>query len=126
MIPGDGIGPEVTEAVLHVLARIPLDIEWDRHAAGVAVFDREGLRCRIGRSTRSVRTVLHSRPPSRFDILLLPNLYGDIISDLYAGLVGGLALVPSGNIGEDIAVFEAVHGTAPDIAGQQLATPTAC
>ena len=63
--------------------------------------------------------------PSRFDILLLPNLYGDIVSDLCAGLVGGLRLVPSGNIGEDVAVFEAVHGTAPDIAGQHLANPTA-
>jgi len=63
--------------------------------------------------------------PSRFDVLLLPNLYGDVVSDLCAGLVGGLGLVPSGNIGEDLAVFEAVHGTAPDIAWQQLANPTA-
>lgn len=63
--------------------------------------------------------------PSQFDVLLLPNLYGDIVSDLCAGLVGGLGLVPSSNIGEDAAVFEAVHGTAPDIAGQQLANPTA-
>ena len=63
--------------------------------------------------------------PSQFDVLLLPNLYGDIVSDLCAGLVGGLGLVPSGNIGENIAIFEAVHGTAPDIAGQQLANPTA-
>tara|TARA_B100001123_G_C15278333_1_gene1013059 strand:- start:64 stop:1089 length:1026 start_codon:yes stop_codon:yes gene_type:complete len=63
--------------------------------------------------------------PSQFDILLLPNLYGDIVSDLCAGLVGGLGLVPSANIGKEVAVFEAVHGTAPDIAGQQLANPTA-
>ena len=63
--------------------------------------------------------------PSQFDILLLPNLYGDIVSDLCAGLVGGLGLVPSANIGKDFAVFEAVHGTAPDIAGRQLANPTA-
>lgn len=63
--------------------------------------------------------------PSRFDILLLPNLYGDIVSDLCAGLVGGLGLVPSANLGDDMAVFEAVHGTAPDIAGQGLANPTA-
>ena len=55
----------------------------------------------------------------------MPNLYGDIVSDLCAGLVGGLGLVPSANIGKDFAVFEAVHGTAPDIAGQQLANPTA-
>ena len=63
--------------------------------------------------------------PARFDVLLLPNLYGDIVSDLCAGLVGGLGLVPSANLGDDLAVFEAVHGTAPDIAGQQLANPTA-
>ena len=63
--------------------------------------------------------------PSKFDVLLLPNLYGDIVSDLCAGLVGGLGLVPSANLGKDLAVFEAVHGTAPDIAGMQRANPTA-
>ncbi len=56
--------------------------------------------------------------PEKFDVLLLPNLYGDIVSDLCAGLVGGLGLVPGGNIGESTAIFEAVHGTAPDIAGK--------
>src|SRR5208337_4434490 len=63
--------------------------------------------------------------PQQFDILLLPNLYGDVMSDLAAGLVGGLGVVPSGNIGEDGAIFEAVHGTAPDIAGKGVANPTA-
>jgi len=63
--------------------------------------------------------------PSRFDVLLLPNLYGDIISDLCAGLVGGLGVVPGANIGADAAVFEAVHGSAPDIAGQNAANPIA-
>src|SRR5215467_10151712 len=63
--------------------------------------------------------------PSQFDVLLLPNLYGDVMSDLAAGLVGGLGVVPSGNIGDDCAMFEAVHGTAPDIAGKGLANPTA-
>jgi isocitrate dehydrogenase (NAD+) len=63
--------------------------------------------------------------PTQFDMLLLTNLYGDIMSDLAAGLVGGLGVVPSGNIGETDAVFEAVHGTAPDIAGKGLANPTA-
>ncbi|HVB56752.1 MAG TPA: isocitrate dehydrogenase (NAD(+)) [Candidatus Acidoferrales bacterium] len=63
--------------------------------------------------------------PQQFDMLLLTNLYGDIMSDLAAGLVGGLGLVPSGNIGEGVAVFEAVHGTAPDIAGKGIANPTA-
>jgi isocitrate dehydrogenase (NAD+) len=63
--------------------------------------------------------------PSRFDVLLLPNLYGDIVSDLCAGMVGGLGVVPGANLGTDIGVFEAVHGSAPDIAGQNVANPTA-
>lgn len=63
--------------------------------------------------------------PQQFDILLLENLYGDIISDLCAGLVGGLGVVPGANIGELGAVFEAVHGSAPDIAGKNMANPTA-
>lgn len=63
--------------------------------------------------------------PSRYDVILTENLYGDILSDLAAGLVGGLGFVPSGNIGESVALFEAVHGTAPDIAGQGKANPTA-
>lgn len=63
--------------------------------------------------------------PNQFDVLLLENLYGDIISDLGAGLVGGLGVAPGANIGEDIAVFEAVHGAAPSIAGRGIANPTA-
>jgi len=63
--------------------------------------------------------------PHQFDVLLLSNLYGDIVSDLCAGLVGGLGMVPAANIGEDYAVFEAVHGSAPDIAGKGIANPTA-
>jgi isocitrate dehydrogenase (NAD+) len=63
--------------------------------------------------------------PEQFDVLLLPNLYGDIVSDLCAGLVGGLGVVGAANLGSDIAVFEAVHGSAPDIAGRQIANPTA-
>ena len=63
--------------------------------------------------------------PSSFDVLLLENLYGDIVSDLCAGLVGGLGLVPGANFGERGAIFEAVHGTAPDIAGQNIANPVA-
>ena len=65
------------------------------------------------------------RRPEDFDVLLLENLYGDIVSDLAAGLVGGLGLVGSANLGIDYAVFEAVHGSAPDIAGKDLANPTA-
>jgi isocitrate dehydrogenase (NAD+) len=63
--------------------------------------------------------------PEKFDVLLLPNLYGDIVSDLCAGLVGGLGVVPGANMGTDMAVFEAVHGSAPDIADKNLANPTA-
>jgi len=63
--------------------------------------------------------------PETFDSLVLPNLYGDIISDLAAGLVGGLGVAPGANIGTDCAMFEAVHGSAPDIAGQDLANPMA-
>ncbi len=63
--------------------------------------------------------------PEQFDVLLLPNLYGDIVSDLAAGLVGGLGMVPGANMGEKCAVFEAVHGSAPDIAGRGVANPTA-
>jgi isocitrate dehydrogenase (NAD+) len=63
--------------------------------------------------------------PTQFDVLLLPNLYGDIVSDLCAGLVGGLGVVPAANLGVEIGVFEAVHGSAPDIAGKSIANPTA-
>ena len=65
------------------------------------------------------------RNPEKYDVLVMENLYGDIVSDLCAGLVGGLGLVPGANIGSGVAVFEAVHGTAPDIAGRGLANPTA-
>ena len=69
-----------------------------------------------------MRLVQH---PERYDVLLLENLYGDVVSDLCAGLVGGLGVVPGANIGDDMAVFEAVHGSAPDIAGQGIANPLA-
>src|SRR5207237_9048518 len=63
--------------------------------------------------------------PARFEVLVMENLYGDIVSDLCAGLVGGLGVVPGANLGTEYAVFEAVHGSAPDIAGKNLANPTA-
>jgi isocitrate dehydrogenase (NAD+) len=63
--------------------------------------------------------------PEQFDVLVMPNLYGDIVSDLCAGLVGGLGVVGAANLGAEIGVFEAVHGSAPDIAGKHLANPTA-
>src|SRR6185295_9323474 len=63
--------------------------------------------------------------PEAIDVLLMENLYGDVVSDLAAGLVGGLGVVPGSNIGDDAAVFEAVHGSAPDIAGKGVANPLA-
>ncbi|MEQ9502271.1 MAG: isocitrate/isopropylmalate family dehydrogenase [Deltaproteobacteria bacterium] len=63
--------------------------------------------------------------PTQFDVVVTTNLFGDILSDLTAGLVGGLGLAPSGNYGEELAIFEAIHGTAPDIAGRNIANPTA-
>lgn len=63
--------------------------------------------------------------PEKYDVLVMPNLYGDILSDLCAGLVGGLGIIPGANIGKDCAIFEAVHGSAPDIAGTNKANPTA-
>jgi isocitrate dehydrogenase (NAD+) len=65
------------------------------------------------------------RDPGQFDVLLMENLYGDILSDLCAGLVGGLGVVPGSNVGDRCAIFEAVHGSAPDIAGKRLANPSA-
>ena len=63
--------------------------------------------------------------PYAFDVLVMENMFGDIVSDLMAGLVGGLGMAPAGNIGRGVAMFEAVHGSAPDIAGQGIANPTA-
>ena len=270
LIPGDGIGPEVTEAVLRILHAAAVQIDWDRHEAGVAAFERYktalpvelldsvkrtkvalkgpvttpigegftsvnvGLRKALdlyanlrpvwsmpgvpsrfsgidlvivrentedlysglehevvpgvveslkiisekasrriaefafrharangrkkvtavhkanimklgdGLFLRSVRDVARQNgdiayderivdaacmqlvmKPETFDVLVLPNLYGDIVSDLCAGLVGGLGVVPGANLGHEAAVFEAVHGSAPDIAGKNLANPTA-
>lgn len=270
LIPGDGIGPEVTDGVLHVLGAMDLPIEWERHDAGAAVAEAEGtplpehvldsiranrialkgpVTTPVGKGFTSVNVTLRKRlnlyaclrpvrsfpgiaspwrdvdlvivrenteglysglehsvvdgvavgvkvitkeaaraiahfafehaknegrrkvtvahkasvmkatdglfidvvaqvaadypfieteylevdnvalgialDPSRFDVLLLENLFGDIVSDMGAGLVGGLGLVPGANIGDGVAVFEAVHGSAPDIAGQGKANPIA-
>ena len=65
------------------------------------------------------------KAPEKLDVIVTMNLFGDILSDLCAGLVGGLGVAPGANIGKDLAIFEAVHGTAPDIAGKGLANPTA-
>jgi isocitrate dehydrogenase (NAD+) len=99
---GDGLFLESTRKV----SRDYHDIEYDERIVDAAC----------------MQLVMH---PERFDVLLLPNLYGDIVSDLCAGLVGGLGVVPGANLGEGCAVFEAVHGSAPDIADMNLANPTA-
>ena len=70
----------------------------------------------------AMQMVMH---PEQFDVVVLGNLYGDIISDLAAGLVGGLGVVPGANLGDDVAIFESVHGSAPDIAGKGIANPMA-
>jgi isocitrate dehydrogenase (NAD+) len=93
------------DSVRHV-ARQNADIQYDEKIVDAAC----------------MHLVLH---PEQFDVLLLPNLYGDIVSDLCAGLVGGLGVVGAANLGHDAAVFEAVHGSAPDIAGKAVANPTA-
>ncbi len=98
----DGLFLESTRAV----AREFTDIAYDERIVDAAC----------------MHLVMH---PEKLDVLLLPNLYGDIVSDLCAGLVGGLGVVPGANIGTEAAVFEAVHGSAPDIADQNLANPTA-
>ena len=69
-----------------------------------------------------MQMVMH---PEKFDVMVMPNLYGDILSDLSSGLIGGLGFLPSANLGKEVAMFEAVHGSAPDIAGKNLANPTA-
>jgi isocitrate dehydrogenase (NAD+) len=99
---GDGLFLESTRAV----SRDNTDITYDERIVDAVC----------------MHLVMH---PEKFDVLLLPNLYGDIVSDLCAGLVGGLGVVPGANIGEGCAVFEAVHGSAPDIAGKNLANPSA-
>ena len=91
---------------IRVVAREYLDIQYDERIVDAAC----------------MHLVMH---PEKLDVLLLPNLYGDIVSDLCAGLVGGLGVVPGANLGTDVAVFEAVHGSAPDIAHKNLANPTA-
>jgi len=98
----DGLFLESTRAVSHEFK----DVAYDERIVDAACMS----------------LVMH---PEKMDVLLLPNLYGDIVSDLCAGLVGGLGVVPGANIGIESAIFEAVHGSAPDIADQNLANPTA-
>mgnify|MGYP006173803455 CR=1 FL=1 len=96
-------------------------VEYARYGEGRPLLFHRGQYERIVDAV-CMQLVMH---PEKFDVLLLPNLYGDIVSDLCAGLVGGLGIVPSANLGTEIGLFEAVHGSAPDIAGRSVANPTA-
>ena len=107
----DAVEPSVGWGVLHLFYRVDRTRAEADPQAGKRIVDAVCMQLVIN--------------PHQFDLLVLPNLYGDIVSDLCAGLVGGLGVVPGANLGEDVAVFEAVHGSAPDIAGKNLANPTA-
>jgi len=149
LIPGDGIGPEVSEATRRVLDAAGADLDYDVQIAGTEALTRHGdplpqavldsirrtrvalkgpVTTPVGKGFQSVNVRLRRElgpHPEQYDMLLLENLYGDIVSDLCAGLVGGLGVVAGANIGEVGSVFEAVHGSAPDIAGQNKANPLA-
>ncbi|XP_022883179.1 isocitrate dehydrogenase [NAD] catalytic subunit 5, mitochondrial-like [Olea europaea var. sylvestris] len=140
LFPGDGIGPEIAESVKQVFRTADVPIEWEEHYVGTEIDPRtqsfltwESLESVRRNKVGNYVLVNHFsfivqlvKNPALFDVLVMPNLYGDIISDLCAGLIGGLGLTPSCNIGEGgIALAEAVHGSAPDIAGKNLANPTA-
>src|SRR2546421_700244 len=202
LIPGDGTGPELTEATRRVLEATGVEFDWDIQYAGSDVMDQHGgnplpdhvldairesgvaikgpITTPIGGGFRSVNVALRKgldlyaqvRPcktyqgvrsryedvdlvivreatedlyadiefedrivdnlcmqlvqrPEEYDVLVLPNLYGDIVSDLAAGLIGGLGLAPGANFGTDTAVFEPTHGSAPKYAGQNRVNPMA-
>ena len=162
LLPGDGIGREVSAAVLRVIDSTGVEVEWERHTIGSEAVERAGstlpeetlesvrvnkaniMKKSDGLFLDCFRRVAVDYPdierdekivdntcmqlvldPYQFDVLLMENLYGNIVSDLAAGLVGGLGVVPGANIGLDAAVFEAVHGSAPDIAGKNIANLTA-
>src|SRR5437660_1145389 len=136
LIPGDGIGPEVVNLAVEAIEAAGARLEWHRAAAGAGAVPTHGtpipaetlesirrtrlalkgpLATPIGEGYRSVNVALRKE----FD------LYANILSDLTSGLIGGLGLTAGANIGHDAAIFEAVHGTAPDIAGKGVANPTA-
>jgi isocitrate dehydrogenase (NAD+) len=135
-----------TDAACTRIARWAFQYATRRHRRKVTVFHKANImKLTDGLFIRSAQTV-HDREfpeieleltiidagcmklvqdPGRFEVLLMENLYGDVVSDLCAGLVGGLGVVPGANLGDEDAVFEAVHGSAPDIAGRDLANPLA-
>src|SRR5437899_1833223 len=142
LIPGDGIGPEITQATLSALAALGMTFDWDEQFGGMAAVENAGtplpngtldsirrtrlclkgpLTTPVGGGYRSVNVALRQQ----FDVIVTTNLFGDILSDEAAGLIGGLGLAPGANIGTHAAIFEPVHGSAPDIAGKGIANPSA-
>ncbi len=135
-----------TEVACTRIAKYAFEYAMQRHRKKVTVFHKANImKLTDGLFLNCARKVHESYPevqydeliidagcmklvqdPTKLDVLLMENLYGDLVSDLCAGLVGGLGVVPGSNIGSDYAVFEAVHGSAPDIAGKGLANPLAC
>ncbi len=134
-----------TEAACMRIAKYAFEYAMQRHRKKVTVFHKANImKLTDGLFLNCARKVHENYPeviydeliidagcmklvqdPTKFDVLLMENLYGDLVSDLCAGLVGGLGVVPGSNIGHDYAVFEAVHGSAPDIAGKGIANPLA-
>jgi isocitrate dehydrogenase (NAD+) len=135
-----------TEVACTRIAKYAFEYAMQRHRKKVTVFHKANImKLTDGLFLNCARKVHESYPevqydeliidagcmrlvqdPTKLDVLLMENLYGDLVSDLCAGLVGGLGVVPGSNIGTDYAVFEAVHGSAPDIAGKGIANPLAC
>src|SRR5919106_1597039 len=150
-IPGDGTGPELAEATRRVLEATGVEFDWDEHPAGengrrkVTAAHKanimkysDGLYLEVARRVAedyddvefedriidNLCNQLVSRP-EEYDVIVLPNLYGDIVSDLGAGMIGGLGLAPGANVGTEAAMFEATHGPAPKYKGQNKVNPMA-
>uniref|UniRef100_A0A2K6M5F8 Isocitrate dehydrogenase [NAD] subunit, mitochondrial n=1 Tax=Rhinopithecus bieti TaxID=61621 RepID=A0A2K6M5F8_RHIBE len=128
----------ITEGASKRIAEFAFEYARNNHRSNVTAVHKMGFstKCReVAENCKDIKfnemyldTVCLNmvQDPSQFDVLVMPNLYGDILSDLCAGLIGGLGVTPSGNIGANgVAIFESVHGTAPDIAGKDMANPTA-
>src|ERR671922_1894686 len=144
LIPGDGTGPELTEATRRI---VQFAFDYARrngrrkvtavHKANIMKFS-DGLYLRVAREVaaenpdvdfddRIVDNMCMQlvQRPEEYDVLVLPNLYGDVLSDLCAGMIGGLGMAPGANFGDDAAVFEPTHGSAPKYAGQNKVNPMA-
>jgi isocitrate/isopropylmalate dehydrogenase len=155
MIPGDGVGPELSEATTRVVDATGVRFNWEIENAGAVNVAQDGtplparmlesikpnkvalqgpVTTTVGHGFQSVNVALRLeqdlcmqlvQEPELYDVLVMPTLYGDILSDLCAGLIGGLGVASSAIIGSDIAVFEATHGSAAKYTGLNRADPTA-